>query len=304
MKRRTFFTGLAATPALVPLAAQAGAKVEAGMDGGEAVPPPPMVELGRTGIRTSRLAQGTGVRGGNRQSNHTRQGFGPFVDLLLHGYARGVRFFDLADLYGTHVYFREALRQIPRDEVTILTKLWFAYDGRNAAEVPRDFQKRSALTAIERFRHELGVDTIDILLLHCTTAPKWPEDCSGHIAAMEEAKEKGWVRAIGTSCHSLVALRQTPRLDWLDVVLTRINPEGAVMDGPVADVLPVQQEIHAAGKAVIGMKIYGEGRLTGQKERCMEFAQKLGILHAMTIGSESKEQVDDNLRLMAKYPAA
>ena len=39
------------------------------------VPPPPMVKLGKTGIELTRMAQGTGVHGGNRQSDQTRAGF-------------------------------------------------------------------------------------------------------------------------------------------------------------------------------------------------------------------------------------
>src|SRR5437868_85469 len=73
-----------------------------------APPAPPRVPLGRTGINLSRLAMGTGVNGGNRQSNQTRMGFERLVALFRHAYDRGITFFDLADLYGTHVYFREA----------------------------------------------------------------------------------------------------------------------------------------------------------------------------------------------------
>src|SRR5687768_16206304 len=77
-----------------------------------APPPPPIVALGKTGIQMSRLGQGTGVHGGERQSDQTRMGFGKLVGLMQHAYDRGIRFFDLADLYGTHVYFREALKSM------------------------------------------------------------------------------------------------------------------------------------------------------------------------------------------------
>src|SRR5438309_6337317 len=90
-----------------------------------APPAPPRVPLGRTGVTLSRLAMGTGVHGGNRQSNQTRMGFERLASLFRHAYSRGITFFDLADLYGTHVYFREVLKKMPRDRVTILTKLWW-----------------------------------------------------------------------------------------------------------------------------------------------------------------------------------
>jgi len=152
----------------------------------DAVPPPPMVTLGQTGIRTTRLAQGTGVKGGRRQSDQTRMGFEDFVALIRHAYDRGVRFFDLADLYGTNVYFREALRTIPRDEVTILTKLWWRYDGpeKDTSAAHREQDVRSA---VQRFCHELTTDRLDIVLLHCLEDPAWPETMKPYLAALGES---------------------------------------------------------------------------------------------------------------------
>jgi hypothetical protein len=72
----------------------------------ERPPVPPTIELGKTGIKMSRLGQGTGVKGFNRQSDQTHLGFEKLVALMHHAYDRGITFFDLADLYGTHVYFR------------------------------------------------------------------------------------------------------------------------------------------------------------------------------------------------------
>jgi aryl-alcohol dehydrogenase-like predicted oxidoreductase len=139
------------------------------------VPPPPIVPLGEAGIKLSRLGQGTGVRGGNRQSNQTRMGFPKLVALFRHAYDRGIRFFDLADLYGTHVYFREALRTIPRDEVAILTKIWWPYDGPRS-ETSDPERAQIVRSTLERFRHELNTDYLDIVLLHCLLSADWPRD--------------------------------------------------------------------------------------------------------------------------------
>src|SRR6201994_4158404 len=88
------------------------------------------VILGRTGIRTSRLAMGTGTIGGGGASNQTRLGTNPFVTMMLDGYhENGLRFFDTADSYGSHPYVPAAIKQLPRDKVTVLTKT----DTRDAA---------------------------------------------------------------------------------------------------------------------------------------------------------------------------
>jgi 1-deoxyxylulose-5-phosphate synthase len=265
--------------------------------------PSPQVPLGNTGITMSRIGQGTGMRGGNRQSNHTRMGFQKLVDLFQHDYDHGVTFYDLADLYGSHVYLREALRSIPRDKVAILTKLWFRYDG-EPATVPAGFKKQSAEMAIQRFRHELSTEYIDIVLLHCLMTPQWEAEMEPYMEALSEAKEKKLIRAVGVSCHDLRALKTAAQCPWVDVILARINPKGTAMDGSVEEVVPVLKTAKANGKALIGMKIYGEGKLANMKEECMRYAQNLGVLDAMTLGAETPEQMRESLALMSRFPAA
>jgi len=80
------------------------------------------VTLGKTGIRTSRLAMGTGTIGYAGGSNQISLGTSPFTRLLLNGYhENGLRFFDAADSYGSHPDVAASIKQIPRDKVTVLT---------------------------------------------------------------------------------------------------------------------------------------------------------------------------------------
>ncbi len=297
LHRREFIAAAAGTAAVFMGGSRCAARPAASDP-----PPPPQVPLGKTGITLSRVGQGTGMSGGNRQSNHTRMGFEKLVALLRHAYERGITFFDLADLYGTHVYFREALRSIPREKVTILTKLWWRYDG-DPLTTPPEFQKRSTRMALERFRHEIATDHLDIVLLHCLTDRDWPSHMGAYMETLSEAKEKKQVRALGVSCHDLEALRTAASTPWVDVILARINPAGASMDGKPDDVVPVLRKARENGKAIIGMKIYGEGKLAGRKDECMRYAQGLGLLDTMTIGAESPEQMDETLALLGKYPA-
>jgi aryl-alcohol dehydrogenase-like predicted oxidoreductase len=266
-------------------------------------PAPPRVPLGRTGITLTRLAMGTGVHGGNRQSDQTRLGFERLVALFRHAYDRGITFFDLADLYGTHLYFREALRHIPRDRITILTKLWWRYDGDPEPAAPAHC-RRIAATTLERFRHELNTDHLDIVLLHCVEARNWDHQLRPYMDALAEAKQNRQVRAVGVSCHNLAALNRAADVPWVDVVLSRINPRGVRMDGTPEEVTAALRRIKERGKAVIGMKIFGEGELINQRDQCMRFAQGLGLLDAMTIGFARPEEIDDTLRLLARHPAA
>jgi len=278
----------------------------ASQNGSAAVPPPPMITLGRTGIEMSRLGQGTGVHGGERQSDQTRMGFEKLVGLMRHAYDRGLRFFDLADLYGTHVYFREALKGMDRDKLAILTKVWWQYDGpENQTNLPE--RRQMAKSTIERFRHEIATDTIDIVLLHCLTKPGWDEHMQPYMDALAEEKARGRVKALGCSCHDFGAIQTAAVTPWVDVILARINMRGGkevMMDGSRDEVEGVLRLARENGKAIIGMKIFGEGQLAEQRDACMKYAQENGLLDAMTIGFHTPEQIDDVLRMMHKYPAA
>jgi aryl-alcohol dehydrogenase-like predicted oxidoreductase len=217
------------------------------------------VPLGKTGLEVTRLAQGTGVHGGNRQSDQTRAGFNDLTALFRHAYDRGIKFFDLADLYGTHIYFREALRTIPRDDVKVLTKIWWRYDGPEDAAGTRQPARADACRAtLERFRHELGTDHLDIVLLHCTMSATWDHDLEIYRDVLSAAQEKKQVGVVGVSCHTLDALKTAAKCPWVEVILSRINPKGASMDGSPDVVMPVLREARANGKAIIGMKIFGE----------------------------------------------
>lgn len=297
IKRRDFLAAVAGTAAVLNDFGRT-ARAAAPDD----IPPPPQVPLGKTGITLSRVGQGTGMRGGNRQSNHTRMGFEKLVALFRHAYDRGVTFFDLADLYGSHVYFREALRSIPREKVSILTKLWWRYDGNPRSGKP-EYQRQSARKALQRFRHEVATDYLDICLLHCMTTERWDEELAAYMEVLSEEKEAKRLRAVGVSCHHLGALRKAVAHPWVDVILARINPRGAKMDGPVEDVVDALKTARKNGKAVIGMKIYGEGTLAGETDTCIRYAQSNRLLDCMTVGAESTAQMDETLRLVAKYPA-
>ncbi|MEM9160383.1 MAG: aldo/keto reductase [Verrucomicrobiota bacterium] len=297
MRRRDFLTKMAGAAAAAPFVGNfAYAKAT------DSLPEVPKVTFEKTGITTTRLAQGTGFHGSKRQSDHTRMGFEEFVNLLRHGYDRGIRLFDLADLYGSHYYFREALRFMPREEVTILTKLYYRYDSKEAAGLSIDEQRRVARTTIERFRMELDVDVIDILLMHNVVTPKWDEDLAGYLEVLQDYRDKGMIKALGMSCHTLDALKRAADTEWVEIALTRINPYGKAMDGTPYEVIPVQKKFKERGANVIGMKIFGAGRLLDKRDECMKFAQNLGYLDSMTIGARTTQEIDENIRLMAKYP--
>jgi len=248
------------------------------------------VDLGKTGMKWSRLCIGTGMRGGNRESNQTRMGQEKFTELLQGAYERGVRVFDLADLYGTHPYVIPALKGVPRGDYAIISKIWFKPGG-----IP-DKDRPDADVVIHRFLKELGTDYMDLVLLHCVTSPKWNQELEKQMEIMAGLKKKGLIRAHGVSCHSLEALETAAAEPWVDSVHTRINPYGMSMDGPPEKVVPVLQKLKSAGKAVVGMKLVGEGRLRNDEEKRSEsikYVMGLGCVDILNVGFEKLDEVDD-----------
>lgn len=244
------------------------------------------VTLGSTGISTSRLAMGTGTVGTGHHSHQTALGVQGLSDLLLNGYDHGLRFFDSADSYGSHPHVAEALKHVPRDKVTVLSKSW----ARDAAGMRAD---------LDRFRKELGTDYLDICLMHCVTEADWTDRFRGAMDVLSEAKQKGIIRTHGCSCHSIEALRAAAKSPWVEIDLARINPIGSHMDADPATVVSVLKEMKAAGKAVVGMKILGQGDLSKRQDEAIKYALSLGVLDAFTIGAESKQEQEDLIRRIA-----
>ncbi|MGI6273244.1 MAG: aldo/keto reductase, partial [Anaerohalosphaeraceae bacterium] len=247
-------------------------------------------ELGKTGIKVSRLCQGTGVKGGGQESNHTRMGAEKFSAIIRGGFERGIRVYDLADLYGTHPYVVPALKGIPRKEYVIISKIWFRGGGLKIQERP------DADVVVQRFLKELKTDYIDLLLLHCCTDGDWNVKLQKHMEIMAALKKKGVIRAHGVSCHSQAALKTAAAEPWVDSVHARINPFGEKMDGPAEEVAPVLKQMHAAGKAVIGMKILGEGTFGDDEEKknaSIKYALELGCIDVLNVGFEDVKQIDD-----------
>lgn len=242
------------------------------------------VVLGKTGIKTSRLAIGTGTKGGSEQH---AQGTDGMVRLFREAHDEGVRWWDVADMYKSHPYVKQTLKEIKRDQVTITSKTWCR--EKDAAGVRKD---------IERFRDEMQTDYIDIVLLHCMEDPQWPRKMRPAMEVLSELKDKGWVRALGCSCHTFGALQAAADEPWVEVDLARINPFAHHMDVKKAEevyrVDQVLQTMHERGKVIYGMKILGEGLIKGEQiDESLRFALSKPYLSGFTIGFSKHEQIAD-----------
>ena len=243
------------------------------------------VALGETGLTVPILAMGTGTIGWNGASNQTRLGMERFVAIAHRAYERGVRFYDMAEAYGSQPFVAEAIKDFPRENLTLLTKM-ASTDSLSESETRRK---------VDAFCQEVGTDYFDILLMHCMTSGDWPNTNKGAMAGLARAKEEGRVKAVGISCHSLDAIRVAAESPWVDVILARLNPFETRMDGTTEAVNEALGVARRNGKGVMGMKIFGEGSRVKdeERERSLRYALTESNLHCMTIGFETVAQLDD-----------
>jgi aryl-alcohol dehydrogenase-like predicted oxidoreductase len=261
---------------------------------GESVATDP-VALGDSGLTVPRLAMGTGTHGWQSSSDQVRLGQDDFVRLMRHGIDRGASFLDTADLYGSHSFSAAVLREVPRDQVIVASKIWWRDEGGLPAT-------DTAQPEIERFLRELGTDYLDIALIHSLLNDTWQTDLARMRDELSMLKDQGIVRAVGCSCHTHATLRQAAEDPWVDVIFARVNPAGVRMD-PDANVDQVNETLRLAranGKGVVGMKIYGEGGYSNDEQRfgSLKSAFENDLVDAITVGHMSTEQFDNTINNM------
>ena len=290
LSRRKFIGTVAAGAALVSGAALRGEESVAATLGPidrSVKSPTDLVKLGRSGLKVSLVGLGTGSIGYARRSNQTQLGQESFTKMMRHALDRGVNFFDLADAYGSHPFFREAMRGVERSRYVIQTKT----DSRDPREAAAD---------VDRFLKELDTDYIDSLIIHCVTEGDWTTSCRGVLDVFSEAKRKGKVRAVGVTCHSFEALEAAAASDWVEINQVRWNPRAAHMDAEVDKARELFRRMRARGQGMIGMKVVGQGDIVRGRPaltpaECFRFQIESGVVDTFVVGVESVEHIDELL---------
>ncbi|HEX3743152.1 MAG TPA: aldo/keto reductase [Bryobacteraceae bacterium] len=247
------------------------------------------VTLGKSGVKVTRLALGTGTYSGQVQRSLGQEGFNR---LVRHAYDNGVRFFETAESYGDmHRMLGVALKGIPRDSYRLMSKV--------TTSPGVDPQAK-----IDELRKLANTEYFDIMLLHWQHEPSWPTDSLRWQDGIAEAQAKKAVVGRGASVHGLPALRKFPGNDWLQIAMIRMNHKGAHMDGEdyntsgpgkVDEVVEHVKQVHGQGMGVISMKLVGEGSFKSRADRqaAMKFAFQNAGVDAVTVGYKSTDEIDE-----------
>ncbi len=247
------------------------------------------VTLGKSGVKVTRLAFGTGTVSGKVQRDLGQEAF---TSLVRYAYDRGIRFFETAESYGEmHKMLGIALKGIPRDSYRLMSKVTTR-------------QGVDPQTKIDELRKLANTDYFDVLLLHYQHVATWPADTVKWQDGVQEAKSKKAVIGLGASVHGLPALRGMPGNKWLEVAMIRMNHNGTKMDaeqfntngpGNVIEVVEHTKQVRTEGMGVISMKLIGEGAFTNRADRqaAMRFAFNNAGVDSVTVGYKNTAEIDE-----------
>jgi aryl-alcohol dehydrogenase-like predicted oxidoreductase len=254
-----------------------------------------LVTLGKSDVKVTRLALGTGSFSGRIQQEIGQDGL---TRLVHHAYDRGIRFFETAESYGqSQQMLGVALKGIPRESYVLMSKVTTT-DGIDPH------------AKLDELRANSATDYFDIMLLHWQHTGTWPQDTRHWQDAILQAEHKQTIKSHGASVHGLPALRQVPGTDWLQIAMIRVNHKGTRMDaeehdadvlGNVSEVVDHVQQARKAGMGIVSMKLIGEGVFNHEdRQRAMRFAFKNAGVDSVTVGYKSTAEIDeaiDNLNL-------
>ena len=255
-----------------------------------------LVALGKSDVKVTRLALGTGSFSGRIQQQLGQEGL---TRLVHYAYDRGIRFFETAESYGdSQRMLAVALKGIPRESYVLMTKVT-TDDGVDPN------------ARLDQLRKNSDTDYFDIMLLHWQHTGNWMASTAHWQDGMIAAQEKKLILSRGASVHGLPALRQVPGNKFLQVAMIRMNHNGTRMDGAVpddgnlgdvAEVVTHVKQVKKDGMGVISMKLCGDGTFTRHEDRvaAMRFAMRNAGVDCVTVGFKNTQEVDeaiDNLNL-------
>jgi aryl-alcohol dehydrogenase-like predicted oxidoreductase len=247
------------------------------------------VTLGKSGVKVTRLAFGTGSYSGQVQRDLGQE---EFTRQVRHAYDRGIRFFETSETYGDmHRMLGVALKGIPRDSYRLMSKVT-TREGVSPQE------------KIDELRRLANTEYFDIMLMHYQHVASWPTDTVRWQDGILEAKSRKKIIGHGASVHGLPALRRFPGNQWLEIAMIRMNHKGTKMDaedyntsgpGHVTEVVSHVKQVKSEGMGLISMKLIGEGAFTQREDRqaAMKFAFQNAGVDCVTVGFKSIAEIDE-----------
>lgn len=235
--------------------------------------------LGSTGIQVTPVGFGVLTVGRTQLNLSVDEG----AAVLRYALECGINFLDTAEYYQTYPYIKKALQGTNFEPVIASKSLGHSYGEME--------------NAIEEARTALNRDVIDIFLLHeVRNDPDWANR-AGAWECLQNAKEKGIVKAIGISTHHVDAAERAAGTKEIDVLFPLINFRGLGIrngsgTGTREEMAEAVRSAAAAGKGVFAMKVFGGGNLTGHYLEAIRYVRELEGISSMMIGFGYHHEID------------
>jgi aryl-alcohol dehydrogenase-like predicted oxidoreductase len=206
--------------------------------------------LGRTGRTISSVGLGTWQLGADWGEVDEDAA----LDVLRASADAGVTFFDTADVYGdgrSEQVIGRFLAENPGSGITVATKM-----GRRGPQEPGEFTLGNFRAWTDRSRKNLGVDTLDLVQLHCPPTPVFSSD--EVYDALDTLVADGALAAYGVSvetCDEALAAIARPGTATVQIILNAFRLK------PLDEVLPAARE---AGVGIIARVPLASGLLSGR----------------------------------------
>jgi aryl-alcohol dehydrogenase-like predicted oxidoreductase len=214
--------------------------------------------LGRTGRPVSVVGLGAWQLGGDWGT----VGEDDALAVLDAALDSGVTFVDTADVYGDGRSERLVGRMLAGrgdDRPFVATKM-----GRRAEQRPENYSRESFRAWNDRSRANLGVDTLDLVQLHCPPTPVYSSDAV--FEALDEMVQEGRIASYGVSVETadeaLTAIAR-PGVASVQIILNAFRLK------PLEQVLPAARE---AGVGIIARVPLASGLLSGKYDERTTFA--------------------------------
>jgi aryl-alcohol dehydrogenase-like predicted oxidoreductase len=213
--------------------------------------------LGATGLEVSEIALGTWAFGGDEwgPADDTRS-----IRTIHQALDRGVNFLDTADVYG-YGHSEEVIRQAltgRAESVYLCSKAGNDIYNmpRAAGGGPKDFSPAYLRQAVEGSRTRLGVDAIDLYLLHNPSLEVLRQGDA--LETLRRLKEEGVIRFYGASVYSAEEGKAAIDVGEVDALMITYN---LIAQGPAHDLFPYARE---RGVGIIARSPLANGLLTGK----------------------------------------
>ena len=236
--------------------------------------------LGKTGISVSELCFGALPMGPLQKKIDPKAG----AEIILKALNGGITFIDTAQLYQTYEPIRRALQQTEIRPVIASKSMALDAQGMQLA--------------IEEALQEMAIDYIDIFHLHAARVPEGEDVFQTRAGAWQvllDYKNRGIIKAVGISTHSVPAVNLAALRDDVDIVFPIINKTGTgILHGSMEEMIAAINRCRECNKGIYLMKALGGGCLVSDYHAALSFVRERFPM-PIAMGMVSLKEVDYNL---------